>query len=226
MNYINRRFKRLPQKVFDTPAMIMECHNLQQLPTGLRARHNLLISNCQTLQSLPEDVYVAGDLVIANCAEFTTLPTNLFVGRMLLVSNCPKFNGIPEGIGWYESAQKSSDAKHLSAPYVGTHIHLHNVGIEYLPVMSRINGDLILEHCSKLKRLPDGLVVTKFIYLTGCNNVVIPRGTQCTSIVSAADKYFMYKDTVLRTYGRNDADCIFLNDINAPEINTVGDLSW
>jgi hypothetical protein len=129
---------------------------------------DLHLLNQKTLTSLPDNFTVNGDLEIASCPNLYRLPENLTIrGNLKIAYSAIQI--ISKGL---EVAGNLSAAwcriRLLPESYdisIGGDIDFTRSSIAFLPNNLTVNGDLVLQGCLQLQKLPNNLTVKKHLHI-------------------------------------------------------------
>jgi len=132
--------------------------NITELPEGLKRLGGLGISHCPHLKTLPEDLVVEGDVFIGGgTPELKVLPKGLRVKGDLVIRKESSVTELSENlhVDGDLKAEETSIEKLGENTHVGGKLDLDKTKIENLPDQMTVCGDIILNDCYRLTRIPD-----------------------------------------------------------------------
>lgn len=150
--------KRLPDNMH---LRLLDCyHTLPRWPKNLKTRSldlNSIQINHNNDLSLPDDLTVHNDILIYQCS-LVKIPNNLVLHGTLNLEKCPNL-------------------------VLGSHIKCKRCRIALCDITAippmNIDKSLVINGCSELIKLPDGLHVNDIINITYCPSLVeLPKGLQ------------------------------------------------
>jgi hypothetical protein len=145
------------------------------LPAGLHC-YELDASGTQ-LGSLPADLRIESRLVLDNCRQLRALPEGLTAGSISL-RNCTALVALPEKLStWF--LDLTGCTQFATWPKVGTIHHGSLIlrgcnGISVLPDWIGRLAQLNLADCTRLREIPDGIIVTSWVDLGGTGITSLP----------------------------------------------------
>lgn len=158
LNLYNTLLETLP-KGYSWKSISITYGVLKTLPEGMNVEDYLLLT-CVDVTSIGSGLHVGGSMSLVGCENLTSIGEGLTVGGSLEIINCPELETIPEEIHVGRNVKMGSCEKLQALPQS----------------LSVIDGELYLSFCKALTKFPEGLSVSKSLYLDNTSITELPKG--------------------------------------------------
>lgn len=161
---------------------LAHCIGLEALPQGLAVAHRLNVSGCSNLRELPDGLSVGTGLNASHCLALTHIPDGLDIRGLALFDDCASLESLPSVLR--ADCVSARDCHRLARIPNGVTArrHLDLSGCRALvEIPSSVPGDLTLEYCEALDRLPERLNVGGSIFLHRCRLRLQGKGPSTNS---------------------------------------------
>lgn len=157
---------------------LARCTGLESLPQGLVVSYGLNVNGCSGLRELPDGLSVGTSLHASGCLALTRIPDGLDIRGTAIFDGCVSLESLPSVLR--ADCVLARDCHRLARipGDVTVRLDLDLSGccaLEEIP--STVPGDLTLDYCDALERLPKRLTVGGTLSLHRCRRLTsLPEG--------------------------------------------------